>query len=575
MHGSFINRLLAAAALASLVACSGGGETSSMSDSTAGDGGGGDGDAPVDVPMGDPVPGESVQVFQTSRAGDKLEDKGTLTVYASAARAGTMVSIDSKAERQEILGFGGALTEASASVLAKLPADKRSEVIDAYFSPEGAGYTLARTHIASCDFSTESYQYSTVADPTLADFSIEHDRAELIPLLKDALAASGGGLKVVAAPWSAPAWMKSPAELFIKPAPENNYAGVDPALLPQYYDAYALYLSKYIQAYKAEGIDIWGLSPQNEPLGNGGNWETMRWDPVAMRNFIRDNLGPRLVSDKLDTKILIYDHNKGPVNGDAVKWAKVILSDPGAAKYVWGTATHWYGSTIDVFEDGLDAIHEFDPTRAILATEHTIDGLTDRKAMAASPAYQGSWLTDDFYWTKDAYDWGYWWATGAARALHPVYEPVYRYARDIIVGLNHWYAGWIDWNVALDSTGGPNHQNNLCAAPVMVDTTKKEVFYSPLFYVMGHFSKFIRPEARVLASQVTLDESVKLEGYDGRPTDGLLATAARNKDQKVAIVLFNQTGQAIDYQLRLGEHVAKGKIDAQALQTLVWSGAAK
>ena len=127
MHGSFINRLLAAAALASLVACSGGGETSSMSDSTAGDGGGGagdgDGDAPVDVPMGDPVPGESVQVFQTSRAGDKLEDKGTLTVYASAARAGTMVSIDSKAERQEILGFGGALTEASASVLAKLPAD--------------------------------------------------------------------------------------------------------------------------------------------------------------------------------------------------------------------------------------------------------------------------------------------------------------------------------------------------------------------------------------------------------------------------------------------------------------------
>jgi glucosylceramidase len=520
---------------------------------------------------GEPIAGESVQVFQTSRAGDKLTDKGKLTVYAATEARGTLVRVDPKAERQEIVGFGGALTDASASVLAELPAEKRSEVIDAYFSPSGAGYTLARTHIASCDFSVESYQYSEKADPTLSDFSIAHDKAQLIPLIQDAQKASGGALKVVAAPWSAPAWMKSPAVLYVKPAADNNYAGVDPQLDPQYYAAYALYLTKYIQAYQAEGVDIWGLSPQNEPLGNGGNWETMRWDPVSMKNFIRDHLGPELAKQKLDTRLLIYDHNKGPVDGDAVKWAKVILSDPQAAKYVWGTATHWYGSTVDVFEDSLDAIHDFDPTRAILATEHTVDGLTDRKGATPSTAYLNSWLQEEFYWTKSAYDWGYWWATGPSRALHPVYEPVYRYARDIIVGLNHWYAGWIDWNAVLDSSGGPNHEHNLCAAPVMVDTQKHTVFYSPLFYVMEHFSKFIRPEARVLASQVSLAKDVKLEGYDGLATEGLLATASKNKDGSVAIVLFNQTAAAIDYEVRLGEHAAHGKIDPQALQTLMWS----
>jgi glucosylceramidase len=527
-------------------------------------------DAAVDTPRST-VPGHSVQVFQTSRAGDKLADKGKIEVYTRGEGERTVVAIDGSAERQEILGFGGALTESSASVLAQLPKAKRQEVIDAYYGAGGAGYTIARTHIASCDFSVASYQYSLEPDPALADFSIDHDKAELIPLLKDAIASAGGELKVVAAPWSAPAWMKSPTELFVKPAASNNYAGVDPILQPQYYDAYALYLSKYIKAYKAEGIDIWGLSPQNEPLGNGGNWETMRWDPVSMRNFIRDNLGPRLEADGIDTHIMIYDHNKGPVEGDAVKWAKVILSDPEAAKYVWGTATHWYGSTNKVFEESLDAIHEVDPTRAILATEQTIDGLSDRKAMPPSPAYQDSWLKDDFYWTKSAYDWGYWWATGDAVALHPVYEPVYRYARDIIVGLNHWYAGWIDWNVVLDSTGGPNHQNNLCAAPVMVDTEKQAVFYSPLFYVMSHFSKFILPKAHVLATTVELAPSLDIKGYDGKRTDGLIATASKNPDGSHVVVLFNQTAKPIDYQVELGGTVAEGKIDAQALQTLVWT----
>jgi glucosylceramidase len=530
---------------------------------------GGDGDEGDNGNMGEPGDGDggshpsegTVVAYQTSRAGDKLTDKGALTIGPSEAER-TRVTVFPERGRQTILGFGGALTESSASVLAKLPAEKRSEIIDAYFSPEGAGYTLARTHIASCDFSVASYQYSTQADPNVSDFSVAHDEAELIPLIKDAIDASNGALKVVSAAWSAPAWMKSPAELYVQ--------GVDPELQPQYYGAYALYLTKYLKAYAEHGIDVWGLSPQNEPFGNGGNWETMRWSGTQMRDFIRDHLGPALEKEGLDTKLMIFDHNKEPAEGEALGFVRTILDDAQTAKYVWGTALHWYNSTVDPYPATPDAIHELDSSRSILGTEATIDGLTDQQAAPASASYQYSWLTDDFYWKKTAYDWGYWWLSPPARDAHPVYEPVYRYARDIIVGLNHWYVGWIDWNAVLDKDGGPNHANNFCAAPVMVDTQSSDIYYSPLFYVMKHFSKFIRPDAQVLESEVTLANDVSLAGYDGMATDGLLATAAKNPDGSFAVVLFNQTAQDIDYDLALGDAHAQGSIAAQALQTVVW-----
>ncbi len=537
-------------------------------------------DASVDAPAaeaggldGATADAGSVQVFQTSRAGDHFADAGRLPVAAVApghADAGESVIDVSATPRQTILGFGGALTESSATVLAGLSPSARKAALDAYFSPSGSGYTLARTPIASCDFSVASYQYSTVADPTLADFSVAHDEAALIPLIKDATTSSGGALKVLASPWSAPAWMKTPPALYVPPSASNNYAGVDPVLAPANYDAYALYLSKYIQAYKAEGIDIWGITPQNEPLGNGGQWETMAWTNVAMNTFLKGSLGPRLAMDGLDVKVLVYDHNKGSVNADFVDWARTFYSDPATSPLIYGSAAHWYGSTIDVFEDSLDAVHALDPSKIILATEGTLDGLTDHGGQPASAPYQYAWMKDDFYWTKDEYDWGYWYATGAARALHPAYEPVYRYARDIIVGLNHWYAGWIDWNVALDKDGGPNHVNNWCGAGMMIDAAAQTIFYSPVFYVMRHFSKYIRPQATVLASTVTLASAVSLAGYDGQPTDGLLAVAARNTDGSLVVVLFNETATPVPYEVAAGDKSVHGRIPAQALQTLVW-----
>ncbi len=514
-----------------------------------------------------------VEVFQTSRAGDKFTDTGAIPARGAVLTAGRSVIAVSTTPRQEIIGFGGAITESSSTVLDALPAAARKAAIDAYFSADGSGYTLARTHIASCDFSVASYQYSMTADPTIADFTVAHDEASLIPFIKDAVTSSTGTLKILSSPWSAPAWMKSPAALYVPPTAANGYAGTDPTLQTQYYDTYALYLSKYIQAYKAEGIDIWAITPQNEPLGNGGNWETMAWSADAMNTFIRDNLGPRLATDNLDVKVLVYDHNKGPVDSDYVEWSTGIYADTKTNPLVYGSATHWYGSTIDVFEDSLDAVHALDPSKVILATEGTMDGLTDIAGAPASPAYQYSWMKDDFYWVKNEYDWGYWYATAADKSLHPKYEPVYRYARDIIVGLNHWYVGWIDWNIALDKDGGPNHVSNWCGAGMMVDTTAQTIYYTPIFYVMRHFSKYIRPGAVVLASTVTLAPGVSLTGADGAATDGLLATVAKNTDGSVIIVVFNETGAAIDYAVTYDNASVAGSAPAQSLQTLVWSGA--
>jgi glucosylceramidase len=524
-----------------------------------------DGDAdPVKDASVDRSAGARVRVYQTSAAGDHLADTGTLEAHPAARPTRTLIAIDAGHPRQRITGFGGALTESAASALATLSPAARSAVIDAYFSSAGSGYTLARVPIASCDFSLAPYQYSTTADPALADFSIDHDRALLLPLIKAALASSAGELKILASPWSAPAWMKSPPELFIKPSAANGYQGRDPALRTDAYETYALYLSKYIQAYRREGVPIWAITPQNEPLGNGGNWETMSWSAASMLSFIRDDLGPRLDADGLDVKVIIYDHNKGPIDGDMVLWARQILADPRAAAYVWGTGAHWYGSTSQVFEASLDAVHALAPDKTLLATEATVDGLTDVQAAPPSAAYRYSWMSDAFYWSVDAYDWGYWWAPESDRPLHPAYAPVARYARDIIVGLNHWYTGWIDWNVALDRNGGPNHEQNWCAAGVMIDADAQTAYFTPLFYVMQHFSKFIRPGSTILPSAVSL-----AAGIARGSTDGLLAVAALGADGTVTTVVYNPTESSIEYSVVLDDQQVDGAIPAMALQTLV------
>jgi glucosylceramidase len=310
--------------------------------------------------------------------------------------------------------------------------------------------------------------------------------------------------------------------------------------LPEYYDTWALYFAKYITAYKEEGIDIWGITVENEPLGNDSNWESMHFTPEAMVTFTRDHLGPQLEESGYgDVKILGYDQNRDP---EMVEFVEAMYQDDANAKYFDGTAVHWYASTVDYFPEYLQMAHEANPTGYLIQSEACID------------AEVPHWQDDEWYWSKEATDWGWDWAPEELKKDHPKYVPVYRYARDIIGSLNNWVDGWIDWNMVLDRQGGPNWASNWCIAPVIVDQENDEVYFTPLYYVMSHFSKFIRPGA------------VRI-GFDS-DDDELMVTALQNPDGSKVVVLLNMSDEAKPIQLN-AEGTASFTIQAQALQTIV------
>ncbi|WP_445381981.1 glycoside hydrolase family 30 protein [Robiginitalea sp. IMCC43444] len=465
-----------------------------------------------------------LSVFETSAAGNQL----SAVEQQPSANAQAEIVLKPAEKFQTITGFGGSFTEASAYLLNQLGPDNRKAIIQAYFGPDGARYSLTRTHMNSCDFSLSNYSYAPIAgDTDLEHFSIDEDREDLLPMIKEAMAASEDGFKIVASPWTAPPWMKD----------NNDWRGGK--LLPEYQDTWALFFAKYLEAYKAEGIDIWGLTVENEPLGNDQNWESMHFSPKEMTDFVLNHLGPKLEEAGHDVKILGYDQNREHLE----EWVDEMYRDPEAVKYFDGTAIHWYASTFEVFPEALQYAHEKAPSKYLIQSEACVDAEVPK------------WQDDAWYWSKKATDWGWDWAPEKDKPLHPKYVPVYRYARDIIGCMNNWVDGWIDWNMVLDRQGGPNWFENWCVAPVIVDPEQDEVYFTPLYYTMSHFSRFIRPGARRI-------------GFELNDTD-LLLTAAENPDGSVVVVMLNQTMNKKAVNLKLGEASGTTQIDAQAIQTIV------
>ena len=470
---------------------------------------------------------KKITVYETSASGHQL------TELTSFSKNSPTVSIQINKEKhlQTISGFGGAFTEASAYLLNQLGEENRTKILRAYFAREGANYSLTRTHMNSCDFSLNNYSYTPVEnDINLEHFSIEEDKDDLIPMIKEAMAISEDGFRLFASPWTAAPWMK------------DNNSWVGGKLLPKYYDSWALFFSKYVDAYKAEGIDIWGFTVENEPHGNGNNWESMIYSPAEMTNFVQNHLGPKLEADgKGDLVILGYDQNREGLN----EWVDEMYKNEASSKYFDGTAIHWYESTYDFFPKALQYAHEKAPDKYLIQTEACVDD--------EIPV----WKNDAWYWKKEATDWGYKWREEEKKYLHPKYAPVNRYARDIIGCLNNWVDGWVDWNMVLDKQGGPNWKKNWCIAPVIVDPEKDEVYFTPLYYVMAHFSKFIRPGAQVI--DVTNSD----------PT--LMVAAAENPDSSISVVIFNEEKAEKNYTLKLGEQQQVISIAAQAIQTVVFN----
>jgi len=318
----------------------------------------------------------------------------------------------------------------------------------------------------------------------LKSFTLERDRQALLPMITRALKTAGEPFKIFASPWSPPAWMKTTGKM--------NQGG---KLKPEYRQTWADYYVRYIQEYAKESVAIWGLTVQNEPAATQ-TWDSCVYTADEERDFVRDYLGPTLERAGLGhVKIIIWDHNRD----ELVRRAAAAYGDPAASKYIWGTGYHWYCD--DKFEN-LQLHHDAWPEKKLLFTEGCQEG----------GPHLGSWLTGE------------------------------RYARSMVHDFNCWTVGFVDWNLLLDETGGPNHVDNLCSAPIIADTRTDEVLFQSSYYYIGHFARFVRPGAQRILCSTT--------------RDALEATAFVNPDGSVAVVVLNRTEQPQSFALETPDGMA-------------------
>ena len=454
--------------------------------------------------------GTKVKVYTTASSTvfrlaitDNLEFKETSQPIESEVS----VFVNPEKQYQSFIGIGGAITDASAEVFAKLSADKQQELLNAYYDKEkGIGYSLIRTNIHSCDFSSGSYTYVDEGDKDLKTFSIEHDKQFRIPLIKKANETAGGSLLLYASPWSPPAFMK-----------DNNNMLKGGKLLPEYAQSWANYFTKFIKAYESAGIPVWGITLQNEPMATQ-KWESCIFTAEEERDFLKNFLGPTMEREGLaDKKIVVWDHNRDLINHRA----NTIFQDPEASKYAWGLGFHWYESWAGGLEmyENVGMVYEAFPDKHLLFTEGCAE----------------SFRPDGYQTWKNAE----------------------RYGRSMINDFNNGTVGWTDWNILLDEKGGPNHVENFCFAPMHADTQTGELIYTPSYYYIGHFSKFIRPDAKRVSTVSSRSH--------------LLSTSFINKDGNTVTVVMNQSDFEIKYKLYVGTTSAVDVvIPAHAIQSLVY-----
>ncbi|XP_065174654.1 lysosomal acid glucosylceramidase-like isoform X2 [Sycon ciliatum] len=358
------------------------------------------------------------------------------------------ITLNTTRHYQELLGFGGAFTDAAGLNIRSLSTEAQKNLMMSYFShTTGIKYTVGRVPMASCDFSTHQYSYDdSPGDFELANFTLTGEDLQLkIPLIQLAGELAGKPLRLFGSPWSAPAWMKT----------NDNMSGrgwLKGAVGDKYHKTWALYFVRFMEEYAKHNLTFWGLTVQNEPADGFipfFPFQSMYFSAETERDFVKTDLGPTLAAHgHQDVKLMILDDQRIFLPG----FAKTVLSDPDAAKYVSGVAVHWYLDAVASSSD-LEETHDSFPDKFLLSSE----------ACEELVVKLGSW----------------------ARGIH--------YANDIIKDLNHWVVGWTDWNLALNGTGGPNWAHNYVDSPIIVNPSKDEFYKQPMYYAIGHFSAFILP----------------------------------------------------------------------------------
>lgn len=418
---------------------------------------------------------------------------------------------------QTIKGFGAAFTDAAAINWHQLSQATRDHFVTSYYSPQGLEYNIGRIPMAACDFSERIYTYDDVADDfKLEQFALaEEDLNYKIPLIARAKQLTARPISFFASPWSAPAWMKT----------TGNVVGGQLRPEPEYRQAWADYFVRFIEEYGKHDIVIWAVTAQNEPdIGMRPDFpfQCMGYTPEEMREFVKTYLGPTLRDrGHGDVKIIIGDDQRLLLPD----WAGVILNDTDANKFVSGIGIHWYTNMIASVAK-LDQTHEQFPGKFIMGTE----ACSGSVPFLEPKVDLGSWQRGEYY------------------------------SVDILNNLNHWAVGWTDWNMALNMQGGPNWVKNFVDAPIIVNGEKDEFYKQPMYYHMGHFSKFIE------------EGSVRVEVSRDAQKRKFKFTALLNPQRDaVVFIVLNQNEEPVT---KLLIHPPVGHMEitvpAQSIQTYVW-----
>lgn len=466
---------------------------------------------PANKPAEQPVPSVNpikAQVFTTARDTTlRLNQTPDVSFedFGQPVETQVCVFVDPTRTFQTFIGIGGALTDASAEVFAKLPEAAQKEFLTSYYDrTKGIGYSFARTNIASCDFSSDTYAYVADKDTSLNSFNVAHDEKFRIPFIKKVIAAAGGTLPMFVSPWSPPAWMK-----------DNNDVLHGGKLLQKYAQAWANHYVKFIKTYESMGMPIWGLSVQNEPMAKQ-IWESCLYTAEDERDFVKNYLGPTLQKNGLgDKKLICWDHNRDLI----YQRATTLLGDPEAEKYIWGIGFHWYetwtGSAMQ-FEN-LKRVKEAFPDKNLIFTEGCVEKF-------------GLDRVND-------------WVLGE------------RYGNSMVNDFNCGTVAWTDWNVLLDENGGPNHVGNFCFAPIHADTKTGKLIYTNSYYYIGHFSKFIQPGAKRISCSTNRDK--------------LQSTAFLNPDGKMVVVVLNLSDNKLPFRLWIAGKAAPVTSLPHSIMTVV------
>ncbi len=396
------------------------------------------------------------------------------------AATGASIRLDPSQRYQEVLGFGAALTDASCYLLERLDAGRRAAILEECFGASGLRFSVARTTIGSSDYSLNAYSYddSSTPDPDLTHFSIDHDRAYILPLLRQARQVNGD-LYYFSSPWSPPGWMKA----------GNSLLGG--SMRKHYFPAYAQYFVKFLQGYAADGVKIQAVTVQNEvDTDQDGRMPQALWGQEYEMDFVKDHLGPALGKAQLDTKIWIIDHNYN-------LWGRAVdeLSDPDVYKFVDGVAWHGYAGS----PTAMTRVHEMFPEKHAYWTE-------------GGPDY-----TEPDYATN----WAKWSSTFAGI-------------------LRNWARCIVSWNLVLDEKGRPDIGPFSCGGVVTLNSQTHDVTRSGQFHAFAHYSKAISRGARIFSSQGDVPgvDHVAAENPDGSKA---LVLTNQGREQQVQCALRDQS----------------------------------